>query len=144
PLDRLAAYTTGQDARSLLQPVGGLIVPLLVGTDVRCAVFLKFAESSYTGVGLGQPHMTRLIEESIAAVAKDHNTPSQSLVVVKIPGLFLTFVARSANEQTWLTPVTSTPTWDLRAGQELAASIIFARLQPAAKNNRPSSFSGQH
>jgi hypothetical protein len=142
PLDKLVAYRKGQEGSALLQSGGGLIVPVLVGTGVRCAVFLNSAASGYTGVGLGSPHMTRLVTESIAAAAKSHHVAPQTLVIVKIPALFLTFIARFAGTEIWLTPVASAPRWDLHAGQEVTADNVFARLQDAARDYHASNLSG--
>jgi hypothetical protein len=137
-LDRLAAYTAGQPPIELVQPLGGLIIPVLVGGTVRCAVLLKANGSTFTGVGVGEPQMTKLITDSMEAVAKAHGLSPDSLIVLKIPALFLTFIARSDNEQIWVTPVSDAPTYSMRAGEELNAQDVFVRLRPAAQNYHPS------
>jgi hypothetical protein len=141
-LDRLAAYANGQSPNSIIDSGGAVMVPVLVDGTARCAVMLKANGSVFTGAGLGQPNMTRLVTQSLEATAKEHNTPSGALVVLKVPALFLTFIARSAEAAIWLTPVSDTPTFDLHAGQELKAEVVFARLQPAAQNYHPSTLSG--
>jgi hypothetical protein len=137
-LDRLAAYTPGQPSIAIIQPLGGLVVPVLVRGTVRCGVMLKPNGSAFTGVGVGQPRMTKLITDSVAAVAKAQGVPPTSLVVLRIPALYLTFVARSSNQQTWLTPVSDAPAYSLRAGLEQNAQNVFLGLRSAAQNVHPS------
>jgi hypothetical protein len=139
--DGLAAFANGQVAASIIESGGGVMVPVLVDGTARCAVMLKTNGSDFRAVGLGQPNMTRLVTQSLAVIAKEHNPPSGSLVVLKVPALYLTFIARSAEAVIWLTPVSDTPAFDLRAGQELRAEDVFTRLQPAAQNYHPPTLS---
>jgi hypothetical protein len=84
PLDKLAAFSSAQDAGTLITSGGGLIVPVLVGAEVRCAVFLKSSASGYVGIGIGQPHMAQLISQTMDAVAAEKNASPRSSVVYPV------------------------------------------------------------
>jgi hypothetical protein len=141
PLNQVAAYERAQPAASLVQASTGLIVPVHIGGDNYLGVFLKGSGSHYVPVGMGEPNMTRMVVQAMAAVAKQHNVSPESLTLLRVPGLFLTFVARSAEGKTWLTPVSSVQTYDLKAGEESSAEDLFARLKPAAQHHHTSDLS---
>jgi hypothetical protein len=138
--NQIAEFERGRAVESLVRPSTGLIVPVHISSEDYLAVFLRGSGSHYVPVGMGEPNMTRLMVQTIDAVAKQHNVPPESLTVLRVPGLFLTFVARSAEGKTLVTPVFDVPRYDFKSGQEIDAQDAFLRLQPAAKNNHPSSF----
>ena len=133
-LDRLAAYEPNQPATSLIEPSGGLIVPLRVEGTQRLGLFLKPVGAGFIPVGMGQPNMTSLIVQTMQAVAKQNRVAPESLTVFKIPSLFLTFIARPVNNRVYLTPISDHPTYELKAGQEVGAEALFPRLRPYAEH----------
>jgi hypothetical protein len=133
-LDRLAAYDPKQPTASLMEPSGGLIVPVRVEGNLRLGLFLKPVGTGYVPVGLGQPNMTSLIVQTMQAVAKQNGVAPESLTVFKIPSLFLTFIARPANNRIYLTPISDHPKYELKAGQEVGAEVLFPRLRPHAEH----------
>ncbi|MGA8301578.1 MAG: hypothetical protein WCB53_02975 [Terriglobales bacterium] len=140
-LNELAAYQQGRPIESLVQPLTGLIVPVYFNDENYLGIFLKGRDSHYVPVGMGEPNMTRLIARTIGAVAKQHSVSPESLTVLRVPGLFLTFVARSADGKIRLTPVSTVHTYDLKSGEEASGEEVFARLQPAAQHHHTSGFS---
>jgi hypothetical protein len=133
-LDKLAAYDPKQTIPSLIEPSGGLIVPVRVEGNQRLGLFLKPVGARFIPVGMGQPNMTSLIVQTMQAVAKQNGVPPESLTVFKIPSLFLTFIARPANNGIYLTSISDHPTYQLKAGQEVGADILFPRLRPYAEH----------
>jgi hypothetical protein len=140
-LNQVAAYERGRPVESLIQPSTGLIVPVHFKDENYLGVFLKGRDSHYVPVGMGEPNMTRLLVQTVAMVAKQHHVSPDSLTVLRVPGLFLTFVARSADGKIRLTPVSSVQTYDLKAGEEASAEDLFARLKPAAQHHHTSDLS---
>jgi hypothetical protein len=140
PNGLLAAYTTNQSPTSIVQWGGGVMVPVKVGDAVRCMVMLSSDGTNFTAVGLGQPNTAERIAHYMQVVAESNRIPQRSLVVVSIPTMFQTFIARTEDGQMWLTPVSDAPAYNLTAGHELSAKDVFAELQPAAQSYHPSSF----
>lgn len=140
-MNQVAAYEGEQPVESLVHPLTGLIVPVHFDDQNYLGVFLKGRDSRYVPVGMGEPNMTRLIVHTMDAVAKQHNVSPESLTVLRMPGLFLTFIARSAEGKIWLTPVSTVRTYGLKSGEEVSAEEAFARLRPAAQHNHASNLS---
>ena len=138
PFSQLASYRAEQTPDSIIQPSAGLIVPLSVGSASHLAVFLKPTGSRFVPVGMGEPNMTSLIVGSMEAIAKQHQVSMQTLTVLKIPALFLTFIARASGGKILLTPVSNAPTYDLKAGEEEDAEVVFTRLRGAVQHYHPS------
>jgi len=139
-LNDIAAYEAGREVASIVRPLTGLIVPAHVG-DQYTGIFLKEQNSRYVPVGMGQPNMTRLIVRAREAVARQNNVAVESLTVLRIPSLFLTFIARPVGNQIRLTPVSDEPSYELKSGQEITAESLLTRLRPAALRYHTSGFS---
>jgi len=143
-LPTLAAFSRGKSARSLIKSSDGLIVPVLVGGAARCAIFLKPAGWGYSAVGIGQPATTKLIVKALSDVAAANQVTTASLYLVKVPGLFLTFVARQNGPQTLLTLVSRKTAFAIPPAREFLAEDTLGKLTDAAKRARPSNLSGHH
>jgi hypothetical protein len=139
--DQLAKYEKGRSIATLVQPLKGLVIPVHLDGDNYLGVFLRAHDSHFVPVGMGQPNMTRLIVRTREAVAKRYNISPESLTVLKVPALFLTFIARPDGGKIWLTPVSNERTYDLKSGEEVSAEAAFARLQPFALHNHASNLS---
>jgi|HubBroStandDraft_6_1064221.scaffolds.fasta_scaffold616529_1 hypothetical protein len=139
-LNQLATYA-GQPAASIIQQ-GGLLVPVLVNGEVRSIVSVSYGG---TVDGIGRPNMARLVTQTLEAVSRASNAPIESLVVLKIPALYKTFIARSTGSQIWLTPVADTLKSGSHPGEEQKAEVVFALLRPVAESTFGSNLSqAQH
>jgi hypothetical protein len=96
PLDRVAAYDRIRSVSSQVRPLSGLIVPIRFADGSYAGVFLKAAGSRYIAVGLGEPNQTRLVAAAQESAAKRHEVAAESLALLRIPRLFLSFIARQS------------------------------------------------
>jgi hypothetical protein len=141
PLDRVAAYDRIRSVSSQVRPLSGLIVPIRFADSTYAGVFLKAAGSRYVPVGLGEPNQTRLVVAALEVAAKVHRVAADSLALLRIPGLFLSFIARQSSGGLLLTSIEDEPTYQLRAGEEIRSEALLARLKPFAQFHRSSNMS---
>jgi hypothetical protein len=78
---------------------------------------------------------------ALEVAAKVHRVAADSLALLRIPGLFLSFIARQSSGGLLLTSIEDEPTYQLRAGEEIRSEALLARLKPFAQFHRSSNMS---
>ena len=125
-LNRLASYQPNQDPETLLTDTQRTLIPVSVGGEVRSSVSVTKAKNQdgWKISKRGSPNLIRLLQRFRKA-----NTN----FVVWIPALGMRFLGDRKDGQLRLTSLEDVPRFGFKAGQELPAVNIFAKLIAEAK-----------
>jgi hypothetical protein len=110
-LDRLRAYTRGQDPANLLVPTNQVRFPLSVDGEVRSSITLRLTSGTWEVERIGRPELTKRLSEVIQASAPGAplGARAASFFQVSILGLNLDFVGQRADTRILLTSVVDDP-----------------------------------
>lgn len=123
-LDALGKFTDKASPDKLLVDIRRSLYPVAVGPRVASAIFVTHAQDGYRANELGNAAVAQL-------VSRYRHGPDDFLV--HVPALKAWFVADRVEGQLFLTPVMDDPRTGFRAGERLAASVAFLKLQAAAE-----------
>jgi len=128
PLDRLKAYTSATDARSLFVDLQTTFYPVLVGSEIRSSITVKRTERGWEATEFGNDELAK----RIAAV---RGGDSSSALLVRVRALNLDFIAKDTSSGLQLIPLTDIPGTDIRAGSSAPANAVLAALVALANQH---------
>ncbi|HEY2512283.1 MAG TPA: hypothetical protein VGI39_15555 [Polyangiaceae bacterium] len=132
-LEPLRAYHAGADTRALLEDEGAVMYPVAVSGDVRSAIVVKKRPSGdWEASSFGHAKLAQKAHAGRKGVAAARGVAEADVALVEVPTLSASFLSHEEAGRTMLTPLHDVAGTDLKAGATVAASEVFAKLQPLA------------
>jgi hypothetical protein len=122
-LDTLTAYQGSGDPSILLQDAHKTIYPVMVDQQVVSSVAVTQRGDGWRATDFGNSALTRALMA---------HRQSQGDFAVWVPALKIYFTARGTGNALTLTPIMDDPRFDLKSGDGIPASNVFAALQRGA------------
>lgn len=123
-LDALSKFTDQADPDTLLVDTRRHFYPVSVGQRVATSIFVTEARDGWRATELGNAAVAQL-------VSRYRHSPTD--FIVQVPALKAYFVGDRVEGKLILTPVMDDPRTGFRAGERLAATLVFVKLQAVAE-----------
>ncbi len=125
-LDQLKGYQAGGDPGTLLMDVGQLYYPVTAREQTRCSIIVERVDGKWRTASVGNSGLARQVA-LLKGAAPDP-------FVVQVPALGVYFTANTAPDgRLALTPLATSETYKLIAGETRSADEVFAALAAHAK-----------
>ena len=124
-LDALRTFTDKTNPETLLSDPKRSLFPVNVSERVATSIFVTESPEGWRATELGNAAVAQLVS---------HQRHGAGDFIVHVPALQSYFVGTRGEGRLMLTPVMDDPRTELRAGQPVAAGLVFARLRAAASN----------
>ncbi len=132
-LDALEKYEPTTRAEQLLTATNQVVVPVLVGAQVRSSITLSNVRARWRAASFGGPNYVKLVTTGVNESSRSTGLPPSSYFVVRIPALTLFFVGYRSGGDLMLVPLVDDRSLEFRAGVPMKAEKVFTALVPRAK-----------
>lgn len=132
-LDELQAYEPGSDPGALLHDLQTVVYPIRVAGKLNGEMVLSKADGSWSPRSFAGPGHVQAMEDVRGQVTAATGAPAGSTMLVRVPALYIEFIAYRDAAGLQLTPIADLEAVGLKAGQTLPASRAFELLAPLAQ-----------
>lgn len=137
--EQLASYVDGKNPKDLLTDIHSFVYPVSVAGTVKSSMQIEESAGEWRMVAVGRPVFIKNVVSSVDKAGP--GAAGAETRIVEIPALNMYFVAWIKGEDISLAPIDDNAVLNLKAGQQLPATKVFAKLRESAKkalqNNVP-------
>src|SRR5450631_1127813 len=132
-LDSLAAFTSGQDTKTLAFDKQEVMYPITVGGAVRSSVTVqKGPDGQWQAVKFGKAAIAQGSQSARQGVTSKRSVDAGSVSLIEIPTVHAFLLSHTEKGVHMVTPVRDIPGTSYTAGVTVPAAEVFAALQPLA------------
>jgi hypothetical protein len=129
--EELANYIEAKDPKDLLTDIHSFVYPISVAGTVKSSMQVDKSDGEWRMVAVGRPLFIKDVVSSMDKAGP--GAASEGTKIVEIPALNMYFVAWVRGKDIILSPVGDNATLDLKAGEQVPAAQVFAKLRDKAK-----------
>lgn len=130
-LTELKAYRSGDNAKKVLLDTHEIVYPLYVDGALKTAVSIRKRKGGWKTASIGGSEIHSL-EPVRASHAKANKLSVKSYYIVRVPGMYLSFLGYDKGKELYLIPTHEHPDVKLAVGKSAPAGDIFAKIKPLA------------
>ncbi len=123
----LANFKAGDNTKNLLINNNEVVYPLYVGGELKTALSVRKAKSTWETASMGSAEI-HFLEKVRSAHSKANNINPKSYYIVRIGSLYMSFLGYDKGNDLYLIPTHETDL-KLEIGKEIAASELFPKLK---------------
>jgi hypothetical protein len=129
--EQLASYVDTEDPKDLLTDIHSFVYPISVAGAVKSSMQVDQSGGEWRMVAVGRPLFIKNVVSSVDKAGP--GAAGAEARIVEIPALNMYFVAWMKGKDIILAPVGDNSVLNLKAGQQLPATQVFAKLRDSAK-----------
>ena len=127
----LATYVATNDPKDLLTDLHSFVYPISVEGTVKSSMQVDESGGEWRMVSVGRPAFIKGVVSSIDKAGP--GAANQGVRIVEIPALNMYFVAWLQGKDLILAPIGDNAVLNLKAGEQLPGTKVFAKLSEKAK-----------
>jgi hypothetical protein len=129
--EELANYVDAKDPKDLLSDIHSFVYPISVAGTVKSSMQVDESNGEWRMVSVGRPNFITNVVLSIDKAGP--GAAGEEPAIVEIPALNMYFVAWIKGKDIILAPIGDNAVLNLKTGQQLPATKVFAKLRDGAK-----------
>jgi len=128
-LDKLKAFTSGDNAKKVLVDTKETVYPLYVGNTLKTSISIRKGSGGWKDASMGGTEI-HMVEPVRNTHSKANNISVKSYFIVRVPAMYLSFLGYDKGNDLFLIPTHKHPDVKLEVGKSLPADDVYAKIKP--------------
>lgn len=134
-LDSLDNFKEGDDPERMILDTKKLMIPVYYGEKLLTSVTMKGDKAEWEIAEIGGKEI-HLLEPARSKLSRTSKKGIDSYFVIRIPGMYLTFLGYSQDSQLYLIPTHSHPDFELQLNKGIPAEKVLLMLKRSVNKYR--------
>lgn len=128
-LNKLKAFEAGDNTKKVMIDTQEIVYPIYVGSVLKTALSIRKRQGGWKDASMGSAEI-HFLEPVRKAHAKANGINVKSYYIVRVPGLYLSFLGYDLKGKMYLIPTHTSPDVKLNVGKSVSAEEIYLDIQP--------------